>query len=319
MKEIRQLSQNDRDIVSGYLAKYPPEISESTFTNLFVWRQSRPLFVFEHHKTLVFLLPQPLEDTNQFILFGPPIGTAPLPDILEMFEYPVIGAIRFSEKEAEKLQKSGYEIKEDRDNADYVYLTEDLMHLTGRRYAKKRNLIKQCLNSHNCVYEPLTRHNIPECSTFLDRWCHSRQCGKNPGLCTEFHALRETLFQYDYFNLIGGVIRIDGIIQAFAIAEQLRSDTAVCHFEKANPEIRGLPQLIIQWFTRNSLGQFKYVNREQDLGLPGLRHAKESYYPDHMVMKYLIQFEHTGTMLSGKEKGIQVTECTMTHECREQD
>ena len=82
---------------------------------------------------------------------------------------------------------------------------------------------------------------------------------------------------------------VDGKIQAFAIGERLNPTTAVVHFEKANPELRGMYQLINHWFARNELSEYPYVNREQDLGIEGLRKAKESYHPYHMVRKFSVR------------------------------
>jgi hypothetical protein len=87
-------------------------------------------------------------------------------------------------------------------------------------------------------------------------------------------------------NVFGGAIYVDGCLEAFALGEKLNENTAVVHFEKANPEIRGLYQLINQWFCKNVLQGFTYVNREQDLGSEGLRRAKISYRPHHMVEKF---------------------------------
>ena len=78
------------------------------------------------------------------------------------------------------------------------------------------------------------------------------------------------------------------MIQAFALGERLNKSTAVWHFEKALPEINGLSQLVNQWFAKECLAEFEFVNREQDLGIPGLRQAKESYYPDHLVEKMTV-------------------------------
>jgi hypothetical protein len=76
-------------------------------------------------------------------------------------------------------------------------------------------------------------------------------------------------------------------MQAITIGERLNDSTAVVHFEKAMPGYDGLYQLINQWFCRYGLTEFEFVNREQDLGIPGLRKAKESYHPHHMVEKYV--------------------------------
>jgi hypothetical protein len=178
----------------------------------------------------------------------------------------------------------------DRDNADYVYRVKELAELAGRRFHKKRNLIKQCLAAYRCEYEPMTPELLGECSSMQDRWCKERQCGHDPGLCKEYVAINEMFRLFEELQLMGGAIRVDGEIQAYAVGEELRQGTAVCHFEKAMPGFRGLGQLINQWFARYTLKGFEFENREQDLGIPGLRQAKESYYPHHMVEKFSAWF-----------------------------
>ena len=190
-------------------------------------------------------------------------------------------------------------MSEDRDNADYVYRVPDLAELAGRRFSKKRNKIKQCLNKHFCEYVPITSKLLAECETMQENWCHTRDCGRNPGLCNEANAIAETFAHFEDFGLLGGAIRVDGIIQAYAIAEELYPGTAVWHFEKAMAHIPGLGQLINQWFSKYGLPEFDYVNREQDLGVPGLRQAKKSYFPHHMVEKNCISLE-TDRLITAK-------------------
>jgi hypothetical protein len=156
----------------------------------------------------------------------------------------------------------------DRDNADYVYRVVDLAELNGRHYAKKRNHIKQCLSNHACEYVPITAKLIAECETMQENWCNTRDCGRNPGLCNEANAIAETFAHFNELGLLGGAVRVDGTIQAFAIAEELSPGTAVWHFEKAMADIPGLGQLINHWFSKYGLSGFDYVNREQDLGIP---------------------------------------------------
>jgi hypothetical protein len=132
---------------------------------------------------------------------------------------------------------------------------------------------------------PITAELIAECEIMQENWCNTRDCGRNPGLCNEANAIAETFAHFSEFGLIGGAVKIDGTIQAYAIAEKLFPGTAVWHFEKAMADIRGLGQLINQWFSKYGLSGFDYVNREQDLGIPGMRQAKKSYFPHHMVGK----------------------------------
>ena len=108
------------------------------------------------------------------------------------------------------------------------------------------------------------------------------------GLASEDVAIKEIFSLIDILPVFGGVIFINGKIEAFTLAEKLVENTAVVHFEKANPEIDGLYQLINHWFCQNALKDYTYVNREQDLGIEGLRRAKQSYYPCKMVSKYKI-------------------------------
>ena len=284
MPDIRPLTLTDKSLVSEYLRRYPPEISEHTFTNLFIWQPSRPILFAEIDNSLVFLV-KAAQKQGKYILFGSPAGDISIPDVFTRFGEELIGAVRIPDTHAENLPAPDFAVSPDRDNADYVYRVEDLAELAGRHYAKKRNHIKQCLSSHDCQYVPMTAELLAECETMQENWCRKRDCGRNPGLCNEANAIAETFAHFNEFTLLGGAVRVDGTIQAFAIAEELSPGTAVWHFEKAMADIPGLGQLINQWFSKYGLSGFEYVNREQDLGIPGMRQAKESYYPHHMVAK----------------------------------
>jgi hypothetical protein len=202
----------------------------------------------------------------------------------------VVGLIGVPKNTANTLRNANLLVTTDRNNSDYVYRVADLAELPGRRLHKKRNLVKQCLAAYTCEYEALTPELIVECSDMQYRWCKARKCGKDPGLCSEYMAIRNMFDHFEDLQLIGGAIRVEGLIQAYAIGEELSPGTAVCHFEKAMPGLRGLGQLINQWFARYALRGFEFENREQDLGIPGLRQAKESYYPHHMVEKFNVWF-----------------------------
>jgi hypothetical protein len=287
MPEIRPLTLADRSLVAEYLRTYPPEISEQTFTNLYIWQPSRPILFAEIDNSLVFLVNAALEK-DKYILFGPPAGEISIPEVFSSFGEDIIGAVRIPDTAAENLPAHGFIMNPDRDNADYVYRVVDLAELSGRRYAKKRNHIKQCLSRHACEYVPITSKLLAECEAMQENWCNTRDCGRDPGLCNEANAIAEIFEHFNELELLGGAVRVDGTIQAFAIAEALAPGTAVWHFEKAMADIPGLGQLINQWFSKYGLSGFDYVNREQDLGIPGMRQAKESYHPHHMVPKNCI-------------------------------
>ena len=294
MAEIHRLELSDRSIVEAYLRRYKPEISEFTFTNLFVWRVARPIFFAETEGSLVFMVNTGQGGSEAKVVFGYPLGEESPLAVARALDVSVVGFVRIPENTAKTLREQGLHVEVDRDNWDYVYRVADLANLGGRRFHKKRNLVKKCLSEHTCRYESVTAALIAECSDMQDRWCRARRCGRDPSLCGEYAAIRDTFAHFEDLKLIGGAIRVDGVIQAYAFGEELRSGTAVCHFEKAMPEFRGLGQLINQWFAMYSLSGFEFENREQDLGIPGLRQAKESYYADHMVEKYSAWFPSAG-------------------------
>ena len=281
---LRPLTLDDRLFVSEYLRRFPPKISELTFTNLFAWRHTRPVWMDEFRESLLFFA----ETKGGLVILGNPVGPVTLTEVFREYGSRISGAERFPKEQLADQEIPGAVIIVDRDNADYVYRREDLANLAGRHLTKKRNHINQCLAAYNCQYEIITEENIPECLAMQDRWCAERSCKTEPGLCGEYQAIEETLGHYGEFPLTGCAIRIEGSIEAFTMGEALNPSTAVCHFEKAMPRFNGLAQLVNQWFAQNNLGDFAYVNREQDLGIPGLRRAKESYFPEHLVEKVRI-------------------------------
>jgi hypothetical protein len=286
--KLTVLDLSQADLINKYLADFPPQISEHTFTNLFAWSGTRPVWLHEVKDTLIFLIKTDICRDDELLIFGPPAGKLSLAEVFNELGDRVIGGVRLTDQDLTGLKTESFSITTDLDNSDYVYRVRDLADLAGRNYAKKRSHVKHCLSDHDCVFERISEHIIDECRDLLQRWCQSKQCDLDPNLCGEAQALQTTLDHFGDFNLLGGAIRVDGLIQALCIGESLNRTTAVCHFEKALPGINGLSQLINQWFAKECLTEFEFFNREQDLGIPGLRQAKESYHPDYMVEKFKV-------------------------------
>lgn len=192
-------------------------------------------------------------------------------------------AVRFLES---KFSQDFFQ-KEDRNNWDYVYLVSDLCSLSGKKYHGKRNHINKFLKEHTYTYEPITKEVIPECLAMAETWLEKKP--KLPELLLEMKALKKAFSLYEELNFTGALIRTEGQVQAFTLGEPLTKNMFVTHFEKAMDELPGLYPLINQQFAANHLTGYTYVNREEDMGLPGLRKAKQSYYPAFMVKKYLIE------------------------------
>lgn len=183
--------------------------------------------------------------------------------------------------------KSGGIVAEpDRDHSDYIYLVSDLIQLQGRKYHRKRNHIKKFKENFDYQYVPLSPDRISECLELQTAWCDLRHCEADPGLTNEFKAIKEAFTHFGALGVVGGAVLIHGKVEAFTLGEPLNQETVVVHIEKANPDFDGLYPTLNQAFLQHRWSEYTYVNREQDLGEEGLRKAKESYFPHHMVNKY---------------------------------
>lgn len=172
----------------------------------------------------------------------------------------------------------------DRDGSDYVYEVDKLAALSGKAYHKKKNHVNRFRKNYDFSYEPITEENRQECLEMAEVWRRSREI--TPSLAAEAGAITEAFRYYEELGFEGGLIRVDGRVMAFTLGERVTEDTFVTHFEKALDEIPELYAVINQQFAENQLQGYRYVNREEDLGLEGLRKAKESYHPAFLVEKY---------------------------------
>jgi hypothetical protein len=190
---------------------------------------------------------------------------------------------------AELAPDPGFLIEPARDHFDYVYRSEDLVQLPGNRYQGQRNHIHHLQRASAFACEPLQERHLSACLDLAGEWCAQKRCAEDLSLQGEGAAVRAALGNFPDLNLQGAVIMINGQVEAFTLGELLNKETAVIHIEKANPLISGLYAVINQEFCRHSWLQVPFINREQDLGVPGLRTAKMSYHPHHLVEKFRIR------------------------------
>ncbi len=176
-----------------------------------------------------------------------------------------------------------------RDWADYLYRAEDLADMAGRKFSGQRNHINKFKKLYpDYSYHRITPQNLPKVIDFL--MDYEKNHGKEASLAQEelAHAL-ELIPRLEQFGLPGAYIQVDGAIVAMAIGEII-NDTLYCHIEKANREYPGSYQMIVKEFSgdmRNTYG-IQYINREEDVGDPGLRTSKLSYHPVALLDKYCV-------------------------------
>lgn len=179
-----------------------------------------------------------------------------------------------------------YVFTTNRNQSDYIYLVDKLAELKGGKYHKKKNHVNKFRKNYEFSYEEIGEDNIEECRAMKNLWMLKRET-MDESLQVETKAIDMALDHYKEFGFTGGLIRVEGKVKAFTMGERLSSDTFVTHFEKAMDDMDGLYAIINQQFAQNTLqGNYVYVNREDDMGLEGLRQAKLSYYPEYVYDKY---------------------------------
>lgn len=286
--KFEPLGLRHQEEVSRRLAEAQPVSSELTFTNLFMWRQHYRFRVARHEGCLL-LLGQP-PGSPPFLL--PPVGPGAAGVCRALLAEGQV-ASRIARVPEDYLARCGlteeeFDIREEPEQADYVYLVSDLTRLAGRRYAGKRNHLKRFMRQYRWEYRPLGAELVEGCLKLTESWCRVRVCPRELGLEAERVAIWEALENFGRLACRGGVILVEGEVVAFSLGERLNEECAVIHIEKANPEFEGIYQAINQQFLEHELSAFKFVNREQDLGDAGLRRAKLSYHPHHLVKKFVL-------------------------------
>ena len=188
----------------------------------------------------------------------------------------------------EELYPGKFRFYPDRDGCDYVYRIEDLADLKGRKFQKKRNHLNRFREEHpDCETVPITLQSLPALEEMIAQWYKNRDDDRDYHL--EQYALHRALCHMEELDLEGIMLTENGRILAFSMGSPLSETTFDIHFEKAVEDVDGAYPAINQAFAahlRKKYPRLEYLDREDDMGIPGLRKAKLSYNPDHLVVKF---------------------------------
>ena len=262
----------------------PDGISEFTFANIYLFRYAHNYRISRLSEELLVIVGQDGDEKTPFFML--PFGLPEKSIVSDLFRnHTTIRAV--SDSQAESLSRLGYSPEEDRANFDYLYARDDLVNLTGRKFHKKKNLLNMFVRNYEYQGRPLLQEYIPDALRILDEWKNGHP---GPG---DYAAAREALEKTEQLQLCGGIFYVDGQPVAYSLGEELAQGRSfVIHFEKAVrlTDYKGIYQFVNQAFASILPEKYETVNREQDLGDPGLRQAKQSYNPAAFVKKYKATF-----------------------------
>ncbi len=264
---------------------------EYSFCNLYLWGRQKAAFLdgnlaffSQFNRKSVYLFPVGPEDKK-------PVLDAIIEDAHQRgISCRLTGLTTDDCAELEALFPGRFRYHFDRDAFDYVYNIDDLADLKGRKFQRKRNHLNRFRADHpDCILEPITEDNLPAVQALVQQW-YALRLAENPH--GDYHmeqaALKKALAQQEALGLEGLLLTENGQPKAMTLGSRLSEDTFDVHFEKALDAFDGTYAAINQGFAaylREKYPALRFLNREDDMGLEGLRKAKLSYYPDHMVEK----------------------------------
>lgn len=292
MIAFRDITIQDKDTITAYTMNSCRRNCDLSFSNLCSWR-------FLYHTKFAII--------NNFLVFKfwagdelaymMPVGEGNLEEVLnELIEdarqegepFCMLGVCSCMREDLEAIMPGQFGFTVDRDYADYIYLRSDLATLKGKKFQSKRNHINKFRNTYpDYKYSPITKDRIQECLELEAKWCKANDCDQQEGTGNERRALIYALNHFEELGLTGGILHVNGQIVAFTFGMPINKETFGVHVEKADTSIDGAYAMINYEFANHIPEQYIYINREEDLGIEGLRKAKFSYHPETILEKYM--------------------------------
>ena len=295
MLTFKPITIEDKHILDKYLHDYNFATSEYSFTNLLIWRKGCDIQYAIYENVLIIKK----RDFKGKYHFMQPVGynKGNLEKVIETLkEYKKENNMEYLFKDVERSFIEDFKdiygdkacIKEDIDNFDYIYSSEKLITLSGKKLHGKKNHYNYFIKNYNYVVKDFLEPGVKEdCIKAAQKWNDENNTGHSY-LNYELEGIKEILDYADRLNLKGMAVYVDNKISSFTIGECVNDDMAIVHIEKGIGDVNGIYTFTNKTFVERYFSEVKYINREQDLGIEGLRKAKKSYHPIKLEEKYCV-------------------------------
>lgn len=286
MLKFKKTEIGDIEVFKKYIG-FSGELScESAFVNLLIWQSAYNNMWAEEDGQLIIKSGKG-EDSSYRL----PFGNDFLKGINLIREYSGEEYPDFWVQEGKRLDNfkanfgDKYVFEENRDAFDYIYLREDLANLSGKKYHGKRNHISAFSKKHNWSFKPITAENTEDVKLCAEKWYKENADREDKYLRCEKQGVITILDNMELLGVRGGAVYVDGKVVAFTLGSRISDEIFDIHIEKALSDYAEGYTVINREFAR-TLSEYKYINREDDMGLEGLRKAKLSYKPAILLKKY---------------------------------
>lgn len=286
--KFKEITLKDKKILEHYYTQCGYINSDCNFTNMYMWQQEFHIRYAVIEDCLILIA----REENGEWYHTMPIGNGDVKHVVLTMREHLEGdfAIKpLTEEMCDRLEEvlpGQYIFEHMRDMDDYVYTREKLMHLSGKKMHAKRNHVNSFKNTYDYEYLPITEENLEDAAAFV----YQQIDGRSMNAEGEKRAAKRLFDHYFELGVKGAVLTVEGKIIAATVGED-QNGTVLIHIEKADTAYKGAYAAINQLFVEREWEGYTYVNREEDMGIEGIRKAKLSYRPDLMVEKYVAHLQ----------------------------
>ena len=286
MLNFKKIELNDIDSYRKFIVNSKEFSCENAFVNLLVWQCAYNNMMTEVNGQLFIKSGEKGRES-----FRLPIG-GELREGIKLIEEYCGGKPRLWAQQGPILDEfmsnfgNEYTVESHRDAFDYIYLTEDLATLSGKRYHSKRNHISAFSKKYDWSYRTVNAENLEEIKDLAELWYNENSHRLNDSMRCEKNGINIILDNMEYLGIKGGAIYVENKPVAFTLGSPINKEVFDIHIEKALSDFGEAYTVINREFAKNELTEYKYINREDDMGLEGLRKAKLSYKPHILLEKY---------------------------------
>lgn len=298
MLDFKKITLDDKPIFDKIFENNTYRASECCFSNLYGWAHK---FNTQYAVWGGFLL---IKFTNAAggCSYLAPLGSGDMKAAIELLAEDCGCMVRFemsgvTEAMWQKIEEAApgvFEKIPTPESFDYIYTSEKLIHLTGKKLQSKRNHINRFKKENQWEYVSLNEHpeTLAECRRMLTEWYELNKESHDLSLRFDYITTSDFLHNFEALGLSGGAVCVEGGVAAFSLGARLTDDTFNVHVEKAFADIHGAYTIMNQQFVENEAANYRYVNREEDMGFESLRKAKMSYQPDILLEKNIVKFKN---------------------------
>ena len=296
MIPFKDITVEDKDTITSFTMNSCRRNCDLSFSNLCSWRfmyntkfaviDNFLVFKFWLHGRVSYMMPvgqgDPEKELIEKLIEDSQLEGEPLR---------LMGVCQGMKKRLNDILPGKFEFTTNRDYSDYIYLRSDLATLTGKKFQSKRNHINRFKKEYTYKYVPITPDRVQECLYLEAEWCKANDCDKQDGTGNERQAIVFALEHFEELGLSGGILYANDKIVAFTFGMPINKETFGVHVEKADTTVDGAYAMINFEFANHIPEIFTYINREEDLGIEGLRKAKLSYQPETILEKFVAHYK----------------------------